>query len=176
MIDLSAAVKHNEQLIQDKQSRIESLEAELVGVRDDLKSVEVHMAELESTNQLLKDEYQALQLALSSAENKLRGIQKENEMLVQQLMSLKAKDADRMNLENDMFVKRQQQQMQIELAEAAKDQKSVSPEKMFHGDVVGDDGGAGVADGVEVVPSMVQMRFEAHDGEIMCTKWDVLGR
>ena len=43
-------------------------------------------------------------------------------------MELKAKDADRMNLENDMFIKKQQQIMQLELAEAAKDQKSVSPE------------------------------------------------
>ena len=105
MIDLTAVVKVNEAHISEKQSNIESLEAELVGVRDDLKSAESQIVELESTNQLLKDEYQALQLALNSAETKLREIQRENEVLVQQLMSLKAQDADRMNFENDMFLK-----------------------------------------------------------------------
>jgi hypothetical protein len=38
------------------------------------------MVEPESTNQLLKDENQALQLALNSAETKLRTIQEENEV------------------------------------------------------------------------------------------------
>ena len=134
MIDLTAVVKVNEAHIAEKQSNIESLEAELVGVRDDLKSAESQIVELESTNQLLKDEYQALQLALNSAETKLREIQRENEVLVQQLMSLKAQDADRMNFENDMFLKRQQQIMQLELAEAAKefDVRKAEDEKELH--------------------------------------------
>ena len=91
-----------------------------------------------------QDEYQALQLALTSAETKLRTIQRENEQLVQQLMELKSQDADRydddsdddddgddrMNFENDQFLRRQQQIMQLELAEAAKvDQLSASRTK-----------------------------------------------
>lgn len=39
------------------------------------------MNELEATNQLLKDEYQTLQLALTSAEQKLIETQKENNQL-----------------------------------------------------------------------------------------------
>ena len=54
VIDLSAAVKGNEAVIAEKQAVIESLEAELLGVREDLKNTEAHMSELESTNQLLK--------------------------------------------------------------------------------------------------------------------------
>ena len=54
MIDLSAAVKDNEAVILERQTVIDSLNAELLGVRDDLKTAEAHMAELESTNQLLK--------------------------------------------------------------------------------------------------------------------------
>ena len=27
-----------------------------------------------------------------------------------------------------------------------------------------------------MLPSKVQMRFEAHDGEVMSVKWDVMGR
>ena len=130
MIDLSAALKVSDKDLVDKQSRIDSLEAEIISLKDDLKTTETQMAELESTNQLLKDEYQALQLALNSAETKLRTIQRENETLVTQLMALKAQDAERMNFENDQFIQKQQQLMQIELAEAAKEQKSVSPEKL----------------------------------------------
>ena len=39
------------------------------------------MHELEATNQLLKDEYQTLQLTLNSAEQKLVEVQKENSQL-----------------------------------------------------------------------------------------------
>jgi len=172
VIDLSATVKVCEKEIIEKQSKIDCLEAEIVSLKDDLKRTESQMIELESTNQLLKDEYQALQLALTSAETKLRAIQKENEVLVTQLMELKAKDADRMNFENDQFLQKQQMQMQIELAEAAKEQKSISPEKMVSG-------GYGmeqvVFSGV-TIPTKVQIKFEAHDGEIMSVKWDYAGR
>ena len=40
------------------------------------------------------------------------------------------KDADRMNFENDMFLKRQQQIMQLELAEAVKEQRGITPDKV----------------------------------------------
>jgi len=172
VIDLSAALKVSEKDIAEKQSKIDSLEAEIISLKDDLKTTEAHMTELESTNQLLKDEYQALQLALNSAETKLRNIQKENEVLVTQLMELKAKDADRMNFENDMFMQKQQQLMQIELAEAAKEQKSVSPEKML---VAGFGMEQVVCSGV-TIPTKVQVKFEAHDGEIMSARWDYVGR
>ena len=72
VIDLSAAVKQNEVQLAEKQSKILALEAELVGAREDLKAAESQIREVEETSQLLKDEYQALQLALSSAEAKLR--------------------------------------------------------------------------------------------------------
>ena len=42
-----------------------------------------------------------VQLALTSAEEKLRGVQRENETLIQQLMALKAMDVERMNFENE---------------------------------------------------------------------------
>jgi hypothetical protein len=41
---------------------------------------------------------------------------------------LQAQDADRMNLENDLFALKKQQTVQIELAEAAREQKSTTPE------------------------------------------------
>ena len=51
------------------------------------------------------------------------------------------------------------------------EQKSVSPEKL-----VDLGGGEGPVQDCEVIPSKVQMRFEAHDGEIMSTKWNSMGK
>ena len=47
-------VKVSEGQIAEKQGDIETLEAELVGVREDLRTAAGQIAELESTNQLLK--------------------------------------------------------------------------------------------------------------------------
>ena len=66
MIDLSAAVKDNEAVILERQTVIDSLNAELLGVKDDLKTAEAHMAELESTNQLLKVSLEIVDNALPS--------------------------------------------------------------------------------------------------------------
>ena len=66
MIDLSAAVKDNEAVILERQTVIDSLNAELLGVKDDLKTAEAHMAELESSNQLLKVSLEIVDNALPS--------------------------------------------------------------------------------------------------------------
>ena len=47
-------MKVSEGQIAEKQGDIETLEAELVGVREDLRTAGGQIAELESTNQLLK--------------------------------------------------------------------------------------------------------------------------
>ena len=49
--------------------------------QDEVIHLQSAMNELEATNQLLKDEYQTLQLALTSAEQKLIETQKENNQL-----------------------------------------------------------------------------------------------
>ena len=171
VIDLSAAVKLNEKLLAEKQSQLECLEAELVGVKADLKAAGGLISELESTNQLLKDEYQALQLALTSAETEVRQQKTENEMLVQQVLSLKARDIERMDLEHEQFRARQQQMMQAELAEAAREQKNVS----LSAEGGGQGGGLGMMACGDLVPSKAKIKFEAHEGEIMSTKWEYNG-
>jgi len=172
VIDLTSAVKLNERELGERQTKIESLQAEIVVLQHDLKKAEANIAELESTNQLLKDEYQALQLALNSAENKLTAVKKENDDLVVKVMLFKAQDAERMNAENDVFMKKQQQIMQIELAEAAKEQKNLTPEQMV-GQSIGLD--SLLCTGVSV-PTRAYLKFDAHDNEIMTVRWDLNGR
>jgi len=172
VIDLSSTVKINDKELAERQVKIDSLQAEIVVLQSDLKAAEAEIQELSETNQLLKDEYQALQLALNSAEKNLREVQKENEDLVTKVMVFKAQDAERMNAENDMFMKKQQQMVQIELAEAAKEQKAIHPEQLL-GQPIGVD--ALLCTGC-TVPNRAYLQFDAHDNEIMTVRWDATGR
>ena len=70
---------------------------------------------------MLLDEQQALQMAYSSMETKMRELQNENVELVTRWMALKAKDADRMNAENEEFVRMKQEKERLELLKAATD-------------------------------------------------------
>jgi len=174
VIDLSQALRLSEKQLEEVKAGLAVAEATMIGLKEDLITSEAVRAETEATSQLLKDEYQALQLALTSAEEKLRGVQRENETLVQQLMVLKTMDVERMNFENEMFVAKQQQQMQLELAEAVKEGKSVSPEMVAR--LAQEQGGEqGICVGV-IVPTRVHMKFDAHDGEVMSARWDYSGR
>jgi len=60
-------------------------------------------------------------MAFSSMEMKMRELQNENVELVTRWMALKAKDADRMNAENEEFVRVKQQKERFELLKAATD-------------------------------------------------------
>jgi len=68
---------------------------------------------------VLLDEQQALQMAFSSLELRMRELQNENVELVTRWMALKAKDADRMNAENEEFLKLKQERERLELLRAA---------------------------------------------------------
>lgn len=54
---------------------------------------------------MLKDEHQALGLAFTAMEEKYRKIQDENADLITRWMHVKAKDADKMNEDNDIQIK-----------------------------------------------------------------------
>ena len=73
--------------------------------------------------QTLKDEHSTLQLLYVKTEENIRIIQNENAELIQRWMEEKAKDALRMNQDNDAFQKRKQEKMKKDLAEAAKEIK-----------------------------------------------------
>lgn len=61
--------------------------------------------ELKTLNSTLRDEYMATHLLQSSLEEKLREAMNERNILLEQVIKLKAQDADKMNEENDMFLR-----------------------------------------------------------------------
>lgn len=60
---------------------------------------------LEELNSTLRDEHTALHLLHCSVEEKLRKIQTENSQIVKRLMETKTKDAEKMNEENESFLR-----------------------------------------------------------------------
>lgn len=59
------------------------------------------LQDLERANQTLKDEYDALQIAFSSLEEKLRKTTEDNQELVSRWMAEKAQEANKLNAENE---------------------------------------------------------------------------
>ncbi|GBP49941.1 Autophagy-related protein 16-1 [Eumeta japonica] len=152
------------------------------------------MQELQGLNQVLRDEHQALQMAFAALEEKLRKAQDENRTLVERLIKYKAKDADKMNEENENFVNRPRnptafflhtfgrvsfgkkgEKVRKELEEAARESGSR-----------GSIGSAGstaderILDSLPyyatVLPTKVALRFDAHDGEVNAVKWSPTDR
>ncbi|XP_032684071.1 autophagy-related protein 16-1 isoform X2 [Odontomachus brunneus] len=140
--------------------------------------------ELEGINQMLKDEHQALQLAFASLEEKLRKTQEENRQLIERLIKYKARDAEKMNEENDNFLSftspttflmntlskfgKRQAKMQKELEDAARDTRPVSPDRSSLKE--------GIAGLPTAVPTNVSVTFNAHDGEVYAVKWSPTDR
>lgn len=61
--------------------------------------------ELKELNTTLRDEHRALDLLHTSLEEKLRKCQTENGQLVERLIKFKAKDAEKLNEENETFLR-----------------------------------------------------------------------
>ncbi|XP_046415575.1 autophagy-related protein 16-1 isoform X1 [Neodiprion fabricii] len=147
IVDLNNKLQELRKELQTKESSIaESLEVN-AGLRAEITRCVSRERELENVNQMLKDEHQALQLAFAALEEKLRKVQEENRQLVERLIRYKAKDAEKMNEENDNFLNeaftspttflmhtlskfgKRQAKMQKELEDAARDTRGISPDR-----------------------------------------------
>lgn len=105
IVDLNIKLEDHVAGLADRNARL----AEQVSLNNTLRA-EVHMLttslhELKGLNACLRDEHTALQLAFAALEEKLRKVQDENRELVDRLMKYKAKDVDKMNDENESFLK-----------------------------------------------------------------------
>ncbi|XP_043268999.1 autophagy-related protein 16-1 [Venturia canescens] len=168
IVDLNNKLQEVMKELQNKENSLaESLDLNAL-LRSDLSRYVSKEQELEAANQMLRDEHQALQLAFAALEEKLRKAQEENRQLVERLIKYKAKDADKMNEENDNFLKKRQAKVQKDLEDAAKDTRTVSPDRTSLKE--------GMVGLPTSVPSTVAVKFNAHDGEVTAVKWSPVDR
>ncbi|XP_011685166.1 PREDICTED: autophagy-related protein 16-1 isoform X1 [Wasmannia auropunctata] len=183
IVDLNNKLQEMTKELQAKEASLaESSEAN-TNLRLEITKCLGREKDLEGINQMLKDEHQALQLAFASLEEKLRKTQEENRQLIERLIKYKARDAEKMNEENDNFLSftsptaflmhtlskfgKRQAKMQKELEDAARDTRPVSPDRLSLKEV------AGLP---TAVPTKVSVTFSAHEGEVYAVKWSPTDR
>lgn len=112
------------------------------------------------------------------------GFQDENRQLVDRLMKYKAKDADKLNEENENLLRKRTEKMRRELEDAAQDasRRSSSPilplDRGDRGSLADLSGAGAKAAGFFSVslPTSVHLKFDAHDGEVNAVRWCPLDR
>ncbi|KAJ8946512.1 hypothetical protein NQ318_004647 [Aromia moschata] len=167
IIDLNTLVQEKDKIIATKDVTLAENTAKIVSLQAEVSMLDQSNRELKYLNDTLRDEHQALQLAFSSLEEKLRKMQDENRQLVERLIKYKAKDADRMNEENDNFLKNRYKKMQKEIEEACRDTRGTSPEELVEG----------VGPLYQfTVPTRLTLKFDAHEGEVSAVKWSSVDR
>ncbi|XP_058791192.1 autophagy-related protein 16-1 isoform X3 [Phymastichus coffea] len=163
IVDLNNRLQEITKELHAKEASLTENTEIIAGLRSEISRYICKEKELENINQMLKDEHQALQLAFASLEEKLRKAQEENRQLVDRLIKYKAKDAEKMNEENDNFLKKRQAKMQKELEDAARDTQSASPDHISLKE--------GTVGYPTSVPTKVSIKFNAHEGEVNACRW-----
>ncbi|XP_057302347.1 autophagy-related protein 16-1-like [Hydractinia symbiolongicarpus] len=179
IIQLTSTLKEKDTLIAQKEAEILDAQNNLEALRRETSRLHSAMANLETTSQTIKDEYQALQLLYNSMEEKLIKTQTENMQLVERWMIEKAKVADQVNLENELVASLRQQQLQEQLQDAANEPihiKKVSPgaSNPRTQSVSSIPPPAFIC--ITSVPDRPIQSLECHDGEVTALRFSVSGR
>ncbi|KAL8559220.1 hypothetical protein ACOMHN_040344 [Nucella lapillus] len=170
IIDLKNSLQEREKELSVKEAKNLDAENNILAMRGAQKGLQNTIMELEATNQMLKDEHQALQLAFTALEDKYQKAQDDNRELVERWMAQKAKDADIMNEENAIFLRKRQDKLRKELADAA-----TEPVALSERDTAVLPGLTPVCT-MASVPSRALCKFDAHDGEVNAIQWSPSGR
>lgn len=165
VVDLNAVVQEKNKTIMECKVKIASQEEIIKGLKAEITLYTTRIKDLDNLNQTIRDEHTALQLAFSSLEDKLRQVQIENQRLVDRLIKYKSKDADKLNEENENFIKKKQAVILKELEEAVKESSNVSPEAA-----------PAIPIPVTAVPTSPYIHADVHDGEVNAVKWSPVDR
>ncbi|XP_031630954.1 autophagy-related protein 16 isoform X4 [Contarinia nasturtii] len=180
IIDLNLKLEKQNKLLGEREATIADHIAVKSSLRAEVLMLTTSLQELKSLNSCLRDEHCALQLAFASLEEKLRKVQDENRTLVDRLIKYKAKDAEKLNEENESFLKKRSDKMRKELEDAAREgvsRRSNSPVPALPdleragslSDLTGNAKAAGFfSDGI---PKRIHLKFDAHDGEVNAVRW-----
>ncbi|XP_076454053.1 autophagy-related protein 16-1-like [Babylonia areolata] len=169
IIDLKNSLQEREKELSIKEAKILDAENNLMAMRGAQKSLQNTIIELEATNQMLKDEHQALQLAFTALEDKYQKAQDDNRELIERWMAQKARDADIMNEENAVFMRKRQEKLRKELADAATEPVALTERDRVELPVT-------PVCTIASVPSRALCKFDAHDGEVNAIQWSPSGR
>ncbi|XP_075147823.1 autophagy-related 16 isoform X4 [Haematobia irritans] len=124
IVDLNLKMEKQQQIIASKeQSLVEQRNAN-TSLRAEVQMLKSSLDELKNLNTTLHDEYTALQLAFSALEDKMRASQDENRRLLDRLMQYKSKDADKLNEENESFIRKRSDKLKRDLEDAVREPNS----------------------------------------------------
>ncbi|XP_065371314.1 autophagy-related protein 16 isoform X2 [Calliphora vicina] len=105
IVDLNIKMEKQQQIVAEKEHSLADQQTANNSLKAEVQMLKSSLEELKNLNTTLRDEYTALQLAFSALEDKLRGVQDENRCLLERLMRYKSKDADKLNEENESFLR-----------------------------------------------------------------------
>ncbi|XP_037909527.1 autophagy-related protein 16 isoform X2 [Hermetia illucens] len=191
IVDLNLKVEKQNKQLKEKEASLAEQQAVIVSLKAEVQMLNSSLQELKGLNTLLRDEHTSLQLELSSLEEKLRKTQDENRALVERLIKYKAKDAEKLNEENETFLKfssfflrKRSDKVRRDLEEAARESRrssspiSLPPERSDRGSLSDICGAAAKMTGFysDSLPSSVHLKFEAHDGEVNAVRWSPIER
>ncbi|GAU91967.1 hypothetical protein RvY_04122 [Ramazzottius varieornatus] len=171
IVDLKNVLQDKEIALLEKERRIQDQDATIYGMKQALKQSEAAVLELERSNQLMKDEQQALHMAYCSLEEKFRKMANENQELIDRWLKQKAAEVERMNAETENMSKLKQRSLQKDILEAAKDQVAINIDKLLNHDDLPMPPICCV-----VIPSTARQKMDAHDGEVNAVRWSASGR
>ncbi|XP_017041636.1 autophagy-related protein 16 isoform X1 [Drosophila ficusphila] len=106
IVDLNQKVEQQRITISEKEHSLAEQQTNNNRLRAEVQLLHSSLEELKKLNNTMLDEHTALQLAFSSLEDKLRGVQDENRRLLERLMQYKSKDADKLNEENESIIRK----------------------------------------------------------------------
>jgi autophagy-related protein 16 len=170
LLTLNEQVQSSERERNVLQAEIDQLKRKLTASESTVKQMQRNLQEQKDQTQLLLDEYETCQTAFNALNERFVALDKEHAELVNRWMQAKAKDAERLNQENERAqkVREQQQQAQLQQAVAAMPEPSDigSPTESA---VTGDISGGYV---LARLPTKVRYQLvDAHDGEVNALFW-----
>lgn len=136
------------------------------------KSLEDAVREVERKHQLMKDEYEALQITCNSIEDRSKQLQKDNDQLRKMVMDMKSQQADALNQQNESIKKAREEKLKKEIEEASAAKVSLvqkTKKRVSSSMSSSEDGVPVVAPDVKlpsICPAVVISSLDAHDGEI----------
>ncbi|XP_071538855.1 autophagy-related protein 16 isoform X2 [Panulirus ornatus] len=168
LVELNQCLQERDKILAVKENKLAEYESDLLILREDLAAKESTIADIQAVNQVLRDEYQTLNLAFTALEDKYRKAQEENRELIDRWMAQKAKDAERLNMENDTVLKKRQMMLEEQLKEAAREPKQVTTDDKF--------ACSPPICLTAVLPAKAYLKYDAHDGEVNSVCFSPQGR